>query len=42
MSKYNKREQKLITRIYNKIRKVLPKDMAEDLINKIQEDLKSE
>ena len=42
LSKYNKREQKLITRIYNKIRKVLPKDMAEDLINKIQEDLKSE
>ena len=42
LSKYNKREQKLITRIYNKIRKVLAKDMAEDLINKIQEDLKSE
>lgn len=42
LSKYNKREQKLITRIYSKIKELLPKDMAEDLINKIQEDLKSE
>lgn len=42
LSKYNKREQKLITRIYSKIKELLPKDMAEDLIDKIQEDLKSE
>lgn len=42
LSKYNKREQKLITRIYSKIKELLPKDMADDLIDKIQEDLKSE
>lgn len=42
LSKYNKREQKLITRIYSKIKELLPKDIAEDLIDKIQEDLKSE
>lgn len=42
LSKYTKREQKLITRIYLKIKEVLAKDMAEDLINKIQEDLKRE
>lgn len=42
LSKYSKKEQKLITRIYTKIKAVLAKDMADDLINKIQEDLKSE
>ncbi len=39
LSKYSKREQKLITRIYNIIKMMLPKDMADMVIKKIQEEL---
>lgn len=39
LSKYNKREQKLITRIYTIIKAILPKDMAEMVVTKIQEEL---
>lgn len=39
LSKYNKSQQKLIARIYNIIKMVLPKDMAEIVIQKIQEEL---
>lgn len=39
LSKYNKQEQKLISRIYNIIKLVLPNDMAEMLVTKIQEEL---
>ena len=39
LSKYGKKEQKLIARIYNIIKMILPKDMAEMVIKKIQEEL---
>lgn len=39
LSKYSKREQKLITRIYNILQAILPKDMAEMVVAKIQEEL---
>lgn len=39
LSKYNKREQKLIARIYQIIKAILPKDMAEMVVAKIQEEL---
>ena len=39
LSKYGKREQKLIARIYAIIKSMLPKDMAEMVIKKIQEEL---
>lgn len=39
LSKYNKKEQKLISRIYGIIKAILPKDMAEVVITKIQEEL---
>lgn len=39
LSKYGKKEQKLIARIYNIIKMMLPKDMAEMVIKKIQEEL---
>lgn len=39
LSKYNKKEQKLISRIYNIIKMMLPKDMADMVIKKIQEEL---
>lgn len=40
LSSYSKRERKLISRIYQIIKNVLDPDMSEDLINKIQEELK--
>lgn len=39
LSKYNKKEQKLISRIYSILNAILPKDMATMVINKIQEEL---
>lgn len=39
LSKYGKKEQKLIARIYAIIKSILPKDMAEMVIKKIQEEL---
>lgn len=39
LSKYGKKEQKLISRIYSIIKMMLPKDMAEMVIKKIQEEL---
>ena len=39
ISKYNKKEQKLISRIYGILNAILPKDMATMVINKIQEEL---
>lgn len=39
LSKYNKKEQKLISRIYSIIKAMLPKDMAEMVVAKIQEEL---
>ena len=39
LSKYSKKEQKLISRIYNIIKMMLPKDMADMVIKKIQEEL---
>lgn len=39
LSQYNKKEQKLIGKIYGIIRAILPNDMAEVVINKIQEEL---
>lgn len=40
LTKYNKREQKLIARIYTIINDMLPKNMAEIVIQKIQEELR--
>lgn len=40
LSKLNKREQKLISKIYQIIQQKLPTEMATDLINTIQEELK--
>ena len=40
LSKYSKREQKLISRIYKTIKQILPNDTAELVINKLQEELK--
>lgn len=39
LSKYGKKEQKLISKIYGIIKMMLPKDMAEMVIKKIQEEL---
>lgn len=39
LSRYSRKEQKLIARIYNIIKRILPKDMADLVINKIQEEL---
>lgn len=39
LSKYGKKDQKLISRIYAIIKSILPKDMAEMVIKKIQEEL---
>lgn len=39
LSKYSKKEQKLIARIYNIIKNILPKDLSDTVINKIQEEL---
>lgn len=39
LSKYNRKEQKLIARIYQIIKAILPKDMAEMVVAKIQEEL---
>ena len=39
LSRYGKKEQKLIARIYAIIKSILPKDMAEMVIKKIQEEL---
>ena len=40
LSRYSKKEQKLIGNIYNIIKKILPQDTAELVIKKIQEELK--
>lgn len=40
LSKLNKREQKLVSKIYQIIKQNLPTEMATELINKIQEELK--
>lgn len=40
LSKFNKREQKLVSKIYQIIQQNLPTEMATDIINKIQEELK--
>ena len=40
LSRYSKKEQKLIGSIYDIIKKILPKDSAELVIQKIQEELK--
>lgn len=37
--KCNKKEQKLVSRIYVIIKAILPKDMAEMVVEKIQEEL---
>lgn len=42
LSKYGKKEQKLITKIYNIINLILPKDLSDTVINKIQEELKKQ
>ena len=39
LSKYNKREQKLITRVYTIIKSILPKELADMVVAKIQEEL---
>ena len=39
LTKYNRREQKLISRIYSILKAILPRDTAELLISKIQEEL---
>ena len=39
LSKFGKKEQKLISRIYVIIKSILPKDMAEMVVKKIQEEL---
>ena len=39
LSKYGRKEQKLIAKIYSIIKMMLPKDMAEMVIKKIQEEL---
>lgn len=39
LSKFGKKEQKLIARIYVIIKSILPKDMAEMVVKKIQEEL---
>lgn len=39
LTKYTKKEQKLVSRIYNTIQAILPPDQAKSLIEKIQEDL---
>jgi len=39
LSKLNRKEQKLVSLIYTIIKEVIPSDMANDLINKIQEKL---
>ncbi len=39
LTKYNRKEQKLISRIYSIIKAILPRDTAEIVINKIQEEL---
>ena len=39
LSKYNKREQKLISRIYAILQAILPRDMADMVVSKIQEEL---
>ena len=39
LSKYGKKEQKLIAKIYNIIKMILPKDYSEMVIKKIQEEL---
>lgn len=39
LSKYNKREQKIISKIYYILQAILPKDMADMVIAKIQEEL---
>lgn len=39
LSKYNKREQKLISHIYGILKAILPRDTATMVINKIQEEL---
>ena len=40
LSRYSKKEQKLIGNIYEIIKNILPKDTAEIVIKKIQEELK--
>ena len=40
LSKYSKKEQKIIAKIYNIIKMILPKDLSDTVINKIQEELK--
>lgn len=39
LTKYNRREQKLISRIYSILKAILPRDTAELVISKIQEEL---
>ena len=39
LTKYNRREQKLISRIYSILKAILPRDTAEIVISKIQEEL---
>ena len=39
LSSFTKKEQKLIARIYDIIKSILPKDMADSVVQKIQEDL---
>lgn len=39
LTQYSKKEQKLIGKIYGIIRAILPHDMADVVINKIQEEL---
>lgn len=39
LSKYNKREQKLISKVYAILQAILPKDMADVVVTKIQEEL---
>ena len=39
LSRYGKKEQKLIARIYNIIKMILPKDLSDMVIKKIQEEL---
>ena len=42
LTQYSKKEQKLIGKIYGIIRRILPPDMAERVISKIQEELSNE
>lgn len=39
LTQYNKKEQKLIGKIYDIIKAILPRDTAENVVNKIQEEL---